>query len=53
MIVACTCQNTYQDALYGKQNRVFNPIKSSGPEKKGRCTVCKAEKTIPKNAPDP
>lgn len=38
-IMPCTCVNTYQDAKYGPNNRVFNygPKIKSGTH---RCTVC-------------
>ena len=45
-ILKCTCQHEYQDEIYGKGNRVHNPLKTSQHEQpKYRCTVCKQEKT--------
>jgi len=35
MIKECTCKNDYQDAMYGKGYRVFNPAAANN-----RCTVC-------------
>lgn len=35
----CTCENEYQDKVYGKHKRVFNDTL-----KGYRCTVCKKEK---------
>lgn len=43
-IVKCTCQNEYQDKVYGKGNRVANPVdksKVNGKVQHYRCTVCK------------
>lgn len=44
-IITCTCQSTYQDLVYGKQQRVHNFSKNH-PTKLGgwRCTVCGKEK---------
>lgn len=44
MIYECVCQHEYQDKLYGKGRRVWNPLGVQG--KSGiRCTVCKRENT--------
>jgi hypothetical protein len=41
-IVACDCENEYQDLVYGKRNRFANPVNRL--QKEGiyavRCTVC-------------
>lgn len=39
MINRCGCTSQYQDSLYGKGMRVFNPC-GKKEERKGRCTVC-------------
>jgi hypothetical protein len=42
MIYKCTCVNEYQDKLYGKGKRVFNPMGMNG--KSGiRCATCGKE----------
>lgn len=42
-IFSCTCKHEYQDSVYGKNNRVFNP-KGKGEDLSGyRCTVCGKE----------
>lgn len=42
-IFACTCKSDFQDELYGKGNRLFNP-KGKGEKIDGyRCTVCGKE----------
>lgn len=46
MIKKCTCKHEYQDAKYGKGQRVHNSMhkgKSTG-DSKQRCTVCGSEK---------
>lgn len=43
-IIKCTCVHEYQDAVYGKWNRVMNPIgkgDKGGKDGTHRCTVCK------------
>jgi hypothetical protein len=40
MIHQCTCKHDYQDRLYGKGNRLFNPCKPKEKAIWGRCTVC-------------
>lgn len=42
MIAKCVCENKYQDELYGKGKRVFNPMGLKG-KNGGRCTSCKRE----------
>lgn len=37
VISKCSCVHQYQDNLYGKGNRVCNPMKKDGD---CRCTVC-------------
>lgn len=39
-VMKCKCEHEYQDAKYGKGNRVFNKMKKDGGWK---CTVCNAE----------
>jgi hypothetical protein len=36
-IAPCSCEHAFQDARYGKGNRVMNPTKE---KKTHRCTVC-------------
>ena len=46
VILHCTCNNTYQDKVYGTGMRVFNEMRSgSKPGKFNgyRCTVCGRE----------
>jgi CRISPR/Cas system-associated protein Cas10 (large subunit of type III CRISPR-Cas system) len=39
----CTCKSDYQNEVYGKGNRLFNP-KGKGDKVDGyRCTVCGKE----------
>ena len=39
----CTCKSEFQDEVYGKGNRLFNP-KGKGDKVDGyRCTVCGKE----------
>jgi hypothetical protein len=43
VIHKCTCHSPYQDKVYGKGNRVFNPMTGStkhGRSAIARCTVC-------------
>lgn len=40
VIKKCTCASEYQDAVYGKGNRVCNTLDKSA---KARCTVCGKE----------
>lgn len=46
-IAPCTCTHPYQDATYGKGNRVWNRTKQQKPEaERGwRCTVCGTKTT--------
>lgn len=40
-IMKCKCQSIYQDEIYGKGNRLWNPAgKGSDQGSKYRCTVC-------------
>ena len=40
-IIRCTCEHEYQDAKYGRWNRVHNKTESKdGPATEWRCTVC-------------
>lgn len=41
MFAQCRCVHQFQDARYGKGNRVVNPLKKAerGPQQY-RCTVC-------------
>lgn len=40
-IVRCTCDNQYQDSVYGKNMRVANSCASNNASVKNfRCTVC-------------
>lgn len=41
MILSCSCQNEFQDKIYGKGKRVFNAMGSKG-QAGYKCTVCKA-----------
>ncbi len=45
MIKPCTCQHEYQDAKYGKGNRVCNAYRGKDGKTYYRCTVCRAEKS--------
>ncbi len=40
-VLRCSCKHPYQDSAYGKEMRVFNPIKKNDLY---RCTVCGKEK---------
>jgi hypothetical protein len=41
MILACTCENSYQDKLYGRGQRVMNQMKHEANQPINyRCTVC-------------
>ena len=40
MIMTCTCKNAFQDAEYGKNQRVHNNMIKDGHLKGFRCTVC-------------
>lgn len=42
MIRTCSCENEYQDKLYGRYKRVKNPTKSGG----AKCTVCGKEEKL-------
>jgi len=44
-ILTCTCTNSYQDNLYGKQKRVMNEVLKLKQEYSAtfRCTVCGKE----------
>jgi len=44
-IKKCICKHSYQDELYGKNNRVHNVTKQNEkPDRRGlRCTVCGKE----------
>jgi uncharacterized protein (DUF983 family) len=42
LVTNCSCQNDYQDKLYGKGKRLFNGCIKD----KWRCTVCGKEVTI-------
>lgn len=41
-IMKCTCAHEYQDRVYGKSMRLFNPIGKSQ-DSGYRCTVCGKE----------
>ncbi len=41
-LVKCDCKSAYQDAEYGKQQRVANAVGAT----KARCTVCLKEHTV-------
>jgi hypothetical protein len=41
-VKSCNCKHEYQDAVYGKGQRVHNPS-----TKGHRCSVCGTEKTKP------
>lgn len=49
VVAKCTCSDSDQDKLYGKNYRVMNPI-GKGSANKGvnshRCTVCKKEHSV-------
>lgn len=43
MKVACTCKSEFQDARYGKNVRIANPVnktKKDGKPTEAKCTVC-------------
>lgn len=40
----CRCENKFQDAKYGRGNRLHNSYGKWGTLKGWRCTVCKTEK---------
>ena len=46
MILQCKCKHSYQDFLYGKQQRVFNPMAKE--ENQYCCTVCEAIRFLAK-----
>jgi hypothetical protein len=47
MIGKCTCSHEFQDATYGKGNRVFNPCKPASKDAHyHRCTVCSSVKSF-------
>lgn len=39
MVLKCTCAHEFQDATYGKGNRLHN-VSQKGNVKKAYCTVC-------------
>lgn len=42
-VLKCKCQSEFQDSLYGKNNRLFNPTGKGSSQGDGyRCTVCGA-----------
>ena len=42
-VFQCNCKSEFQDEVYGKGNRLFNP-KGKGEKNDGyRCTVCRRE----------
>lgn len=43
VIIKCTCENEFQDSMYGKGNRIANICRGGD---YGRCTVCVKEKAI-------
>ncbi len=51
MIVKCVCDNylgnkaaaSYQDMVYGKNNRAHNPIRKEPLGQHWRCTICGTE----------
>lgn len=47
-IVACKCQNDFQDKRYGKGGRVANGTEKAAPNgsRVVRCTVCKTEHLV-------
>lgn len=43
IVKKCNCESEYQDTVYGKGMRLFNPLVASGKsERRIRCTVCGA-----------
>lgn len=47
IITACSCQHEFQDANYGKNQRVMNQASKKGAFPKNyRCTVCGKDKTV-------
>jgi len=46
MVAKCDCISEFQDKLYGKQMRVFNPGKISVGSQLFRCTKCGREKNL-------
>lgn len=42
-IFSCTCNHEFQDSVYGKRNRVFNPRGKGDTPSGYRCTVCGKE----------
>ncbi len=53
MIGTCNCANKFQDKLYGKGNRMHNPLKEDAST--GKCTVCAKTNPIKQSneAPSP
>lgn len=43
-IIFCTCEHSYQDKRYGKNQRVHNKGEHKGGGDKWTCTVCGREK---------
>jgi hypothetical protein len=44
IVKRCTCTHAYQDAVYGRGNRVHNAKRGNGGNTGGwRCTVCAKE----------
>ena len=41
-VMKCSCKHEFQDSVYGKNMRVFNPIGKSQ-DRGYRCTVCGKE----------
>lgn len=39
-IVKCTCTSEYQDSVYGKGMRVYNPVGKGSQDAGYKCTVC-------------
>ena len=46
-ILQCDCEHKFQDAAYGKGNRVHSLMLKDNRERKGwRCSVCSSKKDI-------
>ena len=51
MIASCSCKSDYQDAHYGKGQRVFNPCKLTADQAGMRCSVCGRERALETKKP--
>ena len=42
-VMRCSCENEFQDEIYGKNMRLFNECSANGKNNGWRCTVCGKE----------